>query len=142
MLARARSKAAAQGLAISLIEADVETLDLPAARYDLIVERHVIWTLPHRGPCSTPGAGCCDLKLPAASSFSVVRRPAENRLFQRHEPEGPNLSPRRGASVSFRPDTQRTVATAERSATAISEASRNQGRPLRRRAFFSCIVYD
>jgi len=47
MLARARSKAAARGLAVSLIEADVETLDLPAARYDLIVERHVIWTLPH-----------------------------------------------------------------------------------------------
>jgi len=47
MLARAREKAAAQGLAISFIEADVETLDLPAASYDLIVERHVIWTLPH-----------------------------------------------------------------------------------------------
>jgi hypothetical protein len=45
-------------------------------------------------------------------------------------------------SVSFRPDTQRTVATAERSATAISEASRKQGRPLKGRAFFSCIVYD
>lgn len=47
MLARAREKAAAQGLAISFIEADVETLDLPAASQDLIVERHVIWTLPH-----------------------------------------------------------------------------------------------
>jgi ubiquinone/menaquinone biosynthesis C-methylase UbiE len=47
MLARAREKAAAQGLAISFIEADVETLDLAAASYDLIVERHVIWTLPH-----------------------------------------------------------------------------------------------
>jgi ubiquinone/menaquinone biosynthesis C-methylase UbiE len=47
MLARAREKAAARGLAISFIEADVETLDLPAASQDLIVERHVIWTLPH-----------------------------------------------------------------------------------------------
>jgi ubiquinone/menaquinone biosynthesis C-methylase UbiE len=47
MLVRAREKAAAQGLAISFIEADVETLELPAASYDLIVERHVIWTLPH-----------------------------------------------------------------------------------------------
>jgi ubiquinone/menaquinone biosynthesis C-methylase UbiE len=47
MLARAGEKAAAQGLAISFIEADVETLDLAAASYDLIVERHVIWTLPH-----------------------------------------------------------------------------------------------
>ncbi|MGH6877780.1 MAG: class I SAM-dependent methyltransferase [Rhizomicrobium sp.] len=49
MLARARDKAAAQGLVIGFIEADAETLDLPAASYDLIVERHVIWTLPHPG---------------------------------------------------------------------------------------------
>jgi len=46
-LARARTKAAAQGLAIDFVEADVETLDLPAASQDLIIERHVIWTLPH-----------------------------------------------------------------------------------------------
>jgi ubiquinone/menaquinone biosynthesis C-methylase UbiE len=47
MLARAHAKAAAQGLAIDFVEADVETLDLPAASQDLIIERHVIWTLPH-----------------------------------------------------------------------------------------------
>ncbi|HVB81455.1 MAG TPA: class I SAM-dependent methyltransferase [Candidatus Binataceae bacterium] len=50
MLARARDKARARGLAIRFIEADAETLDdrvLPAASQDLIVERHVIWTLPH-----------------------------------------------------------------------------------------------
>ncbi|MGH7914112.1 MAG: class I SAM-dependent methyltransferase [Candidatus Binataceae bacterium] len=47
MLARARDKAAAQGLAIGFIEADVEMLDVPAASYDLIIERHVIWTLPN-----------------------------------------------------------------------------------------------
>ena len=43
MLARARDKAEAQGLVIRFIEADIETLDLPAASQDLIVERHVIW---------------------------------------------------------------------------------------------------
>ena len=47
MLARAREKADALGLVIRFIEADVETLDLPAASQDLAVERHVIWTLPH-----------------------------------------------------------------------------------------------
>ncbi len=47
MLARARDKATAQELAINFIEADVETLDLAAASQDLVVERHVIWTLPH-----------------------------------------------------------------------------------------------
>lgn len=47
MLAEARSKAAAQGLDVHFIEADVETLDLPGGSLDLIVERHVLWTLPH-----------------------------------------------------------------------------------------------
>lgn len=48
MLAQARAKAAAQGLTIRFIAADIETLDeLPDASFDLIVERHVIWTLPH-----------------------------------------------------------------------------------------------
>lgn len=47
MLAEARAKAAAQGLDVNFIEADVEALDLPAASLDLIVERHVLWTLPH-----------------------------------------------------------------------------------------------
>ena len=48
MLAQARSKAAAQGVEIRLIADDVETLDsLPAASFDLAVERHVIWTLSH-----------------------------------------------------------------------------------------------
>src|SRR5260370_24250994 len=47
MLARARDKAKAQGLVIRFVEADAETLDLAAASQDLIVERHVIWTLPH-----------------------------------------------------------------------------------------------
>jgi len=47
MLARARDKAEAQGLVIRFVEADAETLDLAAASQDLIVERHVIWTLPH-----------------------------------------------------------------------------------------------
>src|SRR5437879_4375079 len=47
MLAEARAKAAALGLAARFVEADVESLDLPAASLDLIVERHVLWTLPH-----------------------------------------------------------------------------------------------
>jgi ubiquinone/menaquinone biosynthesis C-methylase UbiE len=48
MLDRARAKAAAQGFAIRFIAADVEALDgIPDASYDLIVERHVLWTLPH-----------------------------------------------------------------------------------------------
>ena len=47
MLAEARIKAAAQGLDVRFMEADVEALDLPGTSLDLIVERHVLWTLPH-----------------------------------------------------------------------------------------------
>jgi ubiquinone/menaquinone biosynthesis C-methylase UbiE len=48
MLAQARAKAAARGVEIRSIADDVETLaGLPAASFDLAVERHVIWTLPN-----------------------------------------------------------------------------------------------
>jgi ubiquinone/menaquinone biosynthesis C-methylase UbiE len=49
MLAEARVKATTQGLPVNFIEGDVEALDLPPASLDLIVERHVLWTLPHPG---------------------------------------------------------------------------------------------
>jgi ubiquinone/menaquinone biosynthesis C-methylase UbiE len=47
MLALARTKAAARGLTARFIEADAEAPDLPEKSLDLIVERHVLWTLPH-----------------------------------------------------------------------------------------------
>ncbi len=47
MIGAARDKAAAQGLAIRFEEADAESLPFPAARFDLVVSRHLLWTLPH-----------------------------------------------------------------------------------------------
>lgn len=47
MLAKARTKAAGQGLPMKFLEADAEAPNLPDASIDLIVERHVLWTLPH-----------------------------------------------------------------------------------------------
>ena len=47
MLAIARRKAAAQGLHIDFREADAESPELSAGSFDLIIERHVLWTLPH-----------------------------------------------------------------------------------------------
>jgi len=47
MLERARAKADASGLAVRFFEGDAESLDLPDERYDLVVERHVIWTVPN-----------------------------------------------------------------------------------------------
>jgi 2-polyprenyl-3-methyl-5-hydroxy-6-metoxy-1,4-benzoquinol methylase len=47
MLAIARRKAAAQGVTLDFRYADAEAPELPPGRFDLIVERHVLWTLPH-----------------------------------------------------------------------------------------------
>jgi ubiquinone/menaquinone biosynthesis C-methylase UbiE len=47
MLAEARRKAAERGSAVRFEEADAERLPFPAAGFDLVVSRHVLWTLPH-----------------------------------------------------------------------------------------------
>jgi len=47
MLAQARAKSLARGLTVNFVEADAEAPNLPPASLDLIVERHVLWTLPH-----------------------------------------------------------------------------------------------
>jgi ubiquinone/menaquinone biosynthesis C-methylase UbiE len=47
MLAEARAKAASRGLAVSFVKADAEALGVRDASVDLIIERHVMWTLPH-----------------------------------------------------------------------------------------------
>src|SRR5438874_6307400 len=47
MLAEARRKAAGQGVAVRFEEGDAEQLPFPAASFDLIMTRHVLWTLPH-----------------------------------------------------------------------------------------------
>jgi ubiquinone/menaquinone biosynthesis C-methylase UbiE len=47
MIAAARAKMAAHGLAVHLEEADAESLPFPAASFDLVISRHLLWTLPH-----------------------------------------------------------------------------------------------
>jgi ubiquinone/menaquinone biosynthesis C-methylase UbiE len=47
MVARAREKAAAQGLAARFDEGDAERLPYPRGSFDLVISRHVLWTLPH-----------------------------------------------------------------------------------------------
>jgi len=49
MLTEARVKAAARELVVNFVRGDVEALELADASLDLIVERHVLWTLPHPG---------------------------------------------------------------------------------------------
>jgi SAM-dependent methyltransferase len=47
MLALAKDKAAAAGAAIRFEEADAENLPFAPASFDLVITRHVLWTLPH-----------------------------------------------------------------------------------------------
>jgi ubiquinone/menaquinone biosynthesis C-methylase UbiE len=48
MLAEARRKAASeQGLAVRFEEGDAEALRFSDASFDLVITRHVLWTLPH-----------------------------------------------------------------------------------------------
>ncbi len=47
MIERARAKATAQGLPVTFRIEDAEALQEPDASYDLVVCRHLLWTLPH-----------------------------------------------------------------------------------------------
>jgi ubiquinone/menaquinone biosynthesis C-methylase UbiE len=47
MIAEARRKAADAGAAIRLEEGDAEALPFPARHFDLVISRHLLWTLPH-----------------------------------------------------------------------------------------------
>src|SRR5947209_11873123 len=47
MLVEARRKAAEQGAAVRFEEADAEQLPFSPRSFDLVVSRHVLWTLPH-----------------------------------------------------------------------------------------------
>jgi ubiquinone/menaquinone biosynthesis C-methylase UbiE len=47
MIARAESKAAERRLAVRFEEGDAEQLRFDPATFDLVISRHVLWTLPH-----------------------------------------------------------------------------------------------
>jgi ubiquinone/menaquinone biosynthesis C-methylase UbiE len=47
MLALAKEKATGAGAAIRFEEADAENLPFAPASFDLVITRHVLWTLPH-----------------------------------------------------------------------------------------------
>ena len=47
MLAEARRKAAERAVAIRFEHGDAEQLTFPSQSFDLVITRHVLWTLPH-----------------------------------------------------------------------------------------------
>jgi ubiquinone/menaquinone biosynthesis C-methylase UbiE len=47
MIAEARKKAAARSVSIRFEEADAERLPFPPGTFDLVISRHLLWTLPH-----------------------------------------------------------------------------------------------
>src|SRR5881409_689955 len=47
MIAEARRKAAERGVSVRLEEADAEQLPFAPGSFDLVISRHLLWTLPH-----------------------------------------------------------------------------------------------
>ena len=47
MIAEARRKAGARAVSIRFEEADAERLAFPPGSFDLVISRHLLWTLPH-----------------------------------------------------------------------------------------------
>ena len=47
MIGQARRKAGALGVTVRFEEGDVEQLPFTSASFDLVISRHVLWTLPH-----------------------------------------------------------------------------------------------
>src|SRR6202008_821616 len=47
MIAQARRKALDRGASVRFEEADIEQLPFPPRTFDLVISRHVLWTLPH-----------------------------------------------------------------------------------------------
>jgi SAM-dependent methyltransferase len=47
MIAEARRKAAERGVSVRLEEGDAEQLPFGAGSFDLVISRHLLWTLPH-----------------------------------------------------------------------------------------------
>jgi ubiquinone/menaquinone biosynthesis C-methylase UbiE len=47
MLAEARRKATERGVSVRFEEADAERLPFTSGCFDLVISRHVLWTLPH-----------------------------------------------------------------------------------------------
>jgi len=47
MLVEARRKAAERGAPVRFEQGDAEQLPFPAAGFDLVISRHLLWTLPH-----------------------------------------------------------------------------------------------
>ena len=80
MIAQARRKAAELGVTIRFEEGDIEQLPVRARNFDLVISRHVLWTLPapgggHRRVDPRPPAG----RAPGRRRQSPRRRHAARR---------------------------------------------------------------
>ena len=89
MLEAARAKAAEAGFAIRFEHGDVENLPFAAGSFDLVLCRHLLWTLPHP---EAAVAGWVRLlrpggRLVAVESQAMETDPAEPRDNARKSPE-------------------------------------------------------
>ena len=58
MLQKARSKAKASKLTVRFESGDAERLNLKDASFDLVLNRHLLWTLPHPGDALKEWMSC------------------------------------------------------------------------------------
>ena len=71
MIALAEHKAAERGLKIRFEQGDAEQLPFAPASFDLVISRHVLWTLPHPEAAIDEWFACCGRA--GGSSSSTVR---------------------------------------------------------------------
>ena len=90
MLAIAQSKAAGTGLPVTFRRGDAEAPPHDGAPYDVILERHVIWTLPRPGRQCAPGGSCSSLAACWSSSKAFLRCPIA-RSIQTLRPSCPSM---------------------------------------------------
>ena len=128
MLALARRKAMQAGADIHFEEADAENLPLPPLSFDLVVTRHVLWTLPHPEAAIDewirvlrPGG-----RLAVIDGHSLVKPGEEQAASARRSAE--YAADRRPAAVPDGPPAAR-----DRGAVPRPRARRCRRRPARRR---------
>ena len=59
MIRAARAKARAAGVSARFELSDAAAPTLPAASFDVVLARHVLWAMPDPTTRSRPGSGCC-----------------------------------------------------------------------------------
>ena len=73
MIRAARAKARAPGISARFELSNAAAPTLPAASFNVVLARHVLWAMPDTGAVSRPGCGCCSPGASCSSSRGAGR---------------------------------------------------------------------